>query len=168
MTNDVDVIIAIDDSHVGRLTEAFGDGFYADGDMMHDAIRNRSTFNVIHLSTMIKIDLFLPEETPFIQSEWARRRLRKVRVDADRQPVYVASPEDLVIQKLLWYRMTGERSDRQWADVQGILKVQSLVLDYAYLAEWAVQMDLSDLLRRSLEDAGIATTTTSTSSENPV
>ena len=58
-------------------------------------------------------------------------------------------------QKLLRYRMTGERSDRQWGDVQGILKVQGNALDFAYLRHWGAELELTDLLTQSFEDAGV-------------
>jgi hypothetical protein len=109
-------------------------GFYADGDMMRDAIRNNSSFNVIHLATMVKADIFLLPTSAFAASEWSRRQRKRIGPDPDSPEAYVASAEDMILQKLSWYRLTGERSDRQWGDVQGMLKVQGTALDFAYLA----------------------------------
>ena len=61
-----------------------------------------------------------------------------------------------MLAKLQWYRDGGWVSDRQWNDVLGVLKVQGPALDRAYLAEWARELGLTDLLRRAYNDAGLA------------
>ena len=69
--------------------------------------------------------------------------------------LFFASPEDTVLAKLEWYRKGGEVSDRQWRDLLGVLKVQGETLDRAYLDHWAGELDVSDLLHRALEEAGL-------------
>ena len=64
----------------------------------------------------------------------------------DGTTVYVKSPEDTILRKLLWYRMGGEVSDRQWSDILGVLQVQGGRLDREYLAKWAAQLRVDDLL----------------------
>jgi len=63
--------------------------------------------------------------------------------------------KDTILAKLDWYRQGGGVSDRQWRDVLGVLKVQAEALDRAYLREWAARLNLTDLLRRALDDAGL-------------
>ncbi len=101
---------------------------------------------------MIKVDLFVLPNQPFPHSQM-NRRLRLPMLGADQPLVCVASAEDMVLQKLLWYRMTGERSERQWNDVQGILKIQRASLDQEYLDLWANQLALMDLLTAARHDA---------------
>jgi len=72
------------------------------------------------------------------------------------RPFYIASPEGTILNKLEWYRMGGEVSDRQWNDILGVLKVQGTNLDMAYLQRWATALKVDDLLERALEDAGFA------------
>ena len=155
LTMDVDIIADMREEHIEALVTSLQDEFYADGDMMREAIRNRSSFNVIHLPTMIKADIFLLPPTPFAASEWSRRQRKRIGTAANSPAAYVASAEDMILQKLSWYRLTGERSDRQWGDVQGMLKVQGTALDFAYLAHWAAELALTDLLQTSLIDAGL-------------
>ena len=69
----------------------------------------------------------------------------------------MATPEDIILHKLLWYRMGEGLSDRQWGDVLGVLKVQRDALEVEYLRRWASILDLADLLARSFEDAGYET-----------
>ncbi len=76
-------------------------------------------------------------------------------LDENSRPVYLASPEDVILNKLEWYKMGGGVSDRQWNDILGVLKTQEATLDLAYLRKWAVTLDVTDLLNRALEDAGL-------------
>lgn len=71
------------------------------------------------------------------------------------RPFYIASPEGTILNKLEWYRMGGEVSDRQWNDILGVLKVQGTNLDMVYLQRWAAVLKVPDLLERALEDAGL-------------
>lgn len=66
----------------------------------------------------------------------------------------IASPEDTILQKLLWYRKGGEVSERQWSDILGVIKVQGRALDLAYLEEWAQRSRVDDLLARAFTDSG--------------
>jgi len=68
---------------------------------------------------------------------------------------YLSSPEDIILNKLQWYQIGGGVSEQQWKDVLGVLKVQDDKLDLEYLRYWASRLNLSDLLNRSFDDAGI-------------
>jgi hypothetical protein len=160
-TNDVDIVVSLQESNITALVSALEGDFYVDADMIHTALQYNISFNVIHLPTMIKADLFPLKQNAFGLSELARRQIRNIRVRDNAEPVYVASPEDMVLQKLLWYRETGERSDRQWGDVQGILKVQAYSLDFAYMTRWADEIGVADLLITALDDAGLDTSLSS-------
>lgn len=64
----------------------------------------------------------------------------------------VASPEDTVLSKLLWYRQGGEVSERQWRDILGLLKVQGKGLDLEYLGQTSVELNVADLLEKALKE----------------
>ncbi|HIP95637.1 MAG TPA: hypothetical protein EYH32_00295 [Anaerolineae bacterium] len=68
---------------------------------------------------------------------------------------YLASPEDVILHKLDWFRLGGGVSERQWNDVLGVLKVQALSLDLAYLQRWAAELGLTGLLDQAFNEAGI-------------
>ena len=155
-TQDIDFISTVREEHIPRLVAALQDDFYVDGDMMLEVVREHSSFNVIHLPTMIKVDVFIAPPSSWREQEWSRRRLEDVGMADETTPIFVASAEDMILQKLLWYRMTGEQSDRQWGDVQGMLKVQGDALDFGYLHRWADEIGVADLLSRALDDAGLA------------
>jgi hypothetical protein len=67
--------------------------------------------------------------------------------------LYVHPPEDILLQKLRWFRKGGEISDRQWRDIVGIVRVQRERLDREYLQRNAPVLGVGDLLARALDQA---------------
>lgn len=148
-TQDVDLVADLKLSHADPLQELLGGEFYVDSDMIRDAVRRQGSFNVIHLATMFKADVFLMR-----QDDWSREEMRRARSEELEGPqgpttVRFATPEDTILHKLIWYRLGDEVSDRQWSDVLGVLKIQGDGLDDEYLDKWASQLDVADLLDRA-------------------
>jgi hypothetical protein len=102
---------------------------------------------------MLKVDVFIPKSRLFDQEELRRVLLQPLIEDT--RPFYIASPEGTILNKLEWYRMGDEISDRQWNDILGVLKVQGTNLDMAHLKRWANVLNVGDLLERALVDAGL-------------
>ena len=151
-TNDVDLVVDLKLIHVPLLAARLEDAFYFDADRARQAVRRRSSFNVIYLRTMFKIDLFVLANDPLAKEEMRRRQ----RVTMDEEAgvaVDVASPEDTVLRKLEWFRRGGGRSDRQWQDLLGVLKVQK-ELDLEYMSRWSAHLGVEELYSRALRDAG--------------
>jgi hypothetical protein len=111
--------------HVDDLVSALENEFYIDAGMINDAIRRRGSFNIIHLATMMKEDVFVFSGDPLSQEEMRR----KVSVPLRNATIWFASPEDIVLQKLDWYRKGDEISERQWKDVVGVIAVQGARFD---------------------------------------
>lgn len=146
-THDVDLVVDLRKDRVGDLVQALAGGFYVDEEAVARAVRERASCNLVHLATGIKIDIFVKGTAPFDVAEFDR----KVAVRLGDEPsheVFVKSAEDTLLRKLLWYRLGGEVSDRQWEDVRGILSVQGERLDMGYLREWADRLAIRDLLDR--------------------
>ncbi len=151
-TADIDLIATVHPEHVAQLVNLLQDAYYIDESMIREAIQQQQSFNVIHLETMYKLDVFAPKNRKFDQTAWSRRVL--ARPFEDHQEQYpVASPEDTILTKLEWYRAGGETSQRQWRDVVGVMQVQLHQLDQAYLERWAAELGVSDLLQRAWTEA---------------
>jgi hypothetical protein len=153
-TLDSDLVADLRPQHAQPLCSALSGDFYIDSERVADAIRRQASFNVIHHHTGLKIDIFILKADPLARQEMARRQ-RIVPLPGESPEIPVASPEDIVLQKLHWYRLGNHTSERQWLDVLGVLKVQGKRLDLDYLQEWADRIGVDDLLRQAFEDAGI-------------
>ena len=150
-TIDIDVVAALEEHHVAGLVSRLGSDFYADEDALRRAVRTRTSANLIHQRTMLKIDLFVAGGTPLDAQQLARRQ--RVTLEDGRE-LFVHPPEDILLQKLRWYQLGGGSSDRQWRDVIAIIRVQGERLDRQYARKNAPALGVSDLLSRAFDEAG--------------
>ena len=146
---DVDLVAELEESHVTPFVEALRAAFYVDEEAVADAVRRRSSCNLIHLATAFKVDLFVRRERSFSRSEMERRE----RVNVGGLTLPIATAEDSVLTKLEWFEKGGRVSDRQWRDVLGVIKGRGRGLDIAYLERWASDLGVRDLLDRALREA---------------
>ena len=147
-TIDIDIVAALEPRHVEPLVEALAPLFYIDTDALSRAVAERRSVNLIHHDTQVKVDLFVAGGTPLDALQLSRRR----EVDIDGRRIFVHPPEDILLQKLRWFRAGGETSDRQWRDVVGIVRVQGARLDRSYLKAQAEILQVTDLLEQALDD----------------
>jgi hypothetical protein len=84
--------------------------YYVDRDTMRWAVSTRRSFNAIHQASMIKVDVFCAGDDPLTRGELDRR----VFFDLEVGRIPVCSSEDIILQKLVWWREAGG-SERQWA-----------------------------------------------------
>jgi hypothetical protein len=146
-TVDIDVVAALDDAQVAGMVAALSPEFYVDEDAVRRAVRSRTSVNLIHHATMLKVDVFVAGGTP-VDAEQLQRRLLVTLPDGTVLPIH--PPEDILLQKLRWFRLGGERSDRQWRDVLAIVRVQGRRLDREYLRRQAAALEVEDLLERAV------------------
>lgn len=151
-TEDIDLIIELSKIKAQPLLEAFlAASFYISDIAVEDAVNGRcSSFNVLDNETLEKADLFVLKNTPFDQSKMARRIRQELPDGSD---IWISSPEDIVLQKLVWGR--GSQSEKQWRDVLGVLKLQGSNLDFEYLRQWGATLDLTEQLDRAFRESGL-------------
>lgn len=147
---DVDLVADIRHGQIVRFIQELGAGFYADAGMMRDALESGGSFNLIHFASSYKFDIFPLSSDPFHQSQFSRREMRDIVLGGGTIAVPVATAEDTLLMKLVWYRSGGEVSERQWNDVRGIVAVQRQRLDREYLRLWAAYLKVADLVDAAL------------------
>jgi hypothetical protein len=154
-TLDADLIARLFGRHAKPLVDRLAKEFYADLPAIESAVEAQGSFNLIHLETVTKVDVFARWRDPFGQSQFARRQKKSV-AQAPPLTLYFASAEDTVLAKLEWYRKGGEVSEKQWRDLLGVLKVQGAALDRDYLTEWAGKLGVADLLKKAIDQSSSA------------
>lgn len=141
-THDLDVIIAITSKDIEALKKIFvSDEFYFSEDAAKDAVLSKSTFNVIHHETGLKIDFWILQDDIFSKSQMHRR----VKAKFLGQPIYFISPEDLILIKLKWYKES--ESDRHFFDALSVYQTQKR-LNKKYLKKWTEIHGTEKLLER--------------------
>ena len=148
-TMDADLVADIKSSHISSLVSLLENEFYIDGEMILDAIQHNSSFNLIHLATMFKVDVFVLKQRPFDINQMQRRISQPVG-DSPEDRAFFSTAEDIVLAKLEWFRAGGETSERQWRDILGMLDIQGERLDFEYLQKWAAILGIQDLLQRAI------------------
>ena len=149
-TQDVDLVAALNPSHVDGLSAALSGEFYVDAAMIRDAVSRRESFNVVDLATMFKADIFIAHEDPWAREEMARARTEQLDVPGGAVSINFASPEDTLLHKMVWYKLGNQTSERQWGDIVGVVKVQGGSLEIEYLERWAPVLGVSELLHRAI------------------
>jgi hypothetical protein len=149
-TIDLDVVISIDLADLPTLAANFEtQGFYVAGltDVLAGSLR---CLNITHLETIENIDLMISGQEEYDLIKFDRKRLYTLPGSGE---VAIASPEDVIISKLIWRR--GSQSDKQWRDILGVLKVQQEKLDFTYLQSWVERFGLEQDWQRAKLEAGI-------------
>jgi hypothetical protein len=140
-TRYIDVVTELKGEQVDDFTRFFpGDEFYCDKEMIKAEIKRRGQFNIIHSTSGLKIDIILTRATPFSKTEFSRRKPGSVSPE---QEAYFASPEDVIIKKMDFYREGG--SEKHLRDITGILKISSDIIDIDYITKWADSLSLRDI-----------------------
>ena len=141
LTNDIDIVAAVEERHIGDLLKAFpSNEFYADGETMRKAIRDGGQFNIIHPASGLKVDIIIKQNTPFDSSRFGR--LRRI-YPAESYQANFASPEDVIIKKMEYYK--GGGSEKHLRDIAGILKISGETVDKDYIAEWSRRLGLTEI-----------------------
>jgi hypothetical protein len=150
---DVALVADIAQAQVDEFAAALRGEFYVDAEVMKEALIRGRSFNLIHLESVYKFDIFPLRPDEYSKTSFGRRRYTDVGGFGP-EPIEcaVAAPEDTLLRKLEWYRAGGGTSERQWNDMRGVLKVSGRTLDYTYMREWAKILNVDDLLEKLLAE----------------
>jgi len=151
-TQDADITVEPFENQADELYQLLRHRYYISREAMNAALIQRGSFNVIHLESAFKIDIFVRKDTAFEQQLILRRKLLRFS-DSIGKNFAVVSPEDIVLLKLRWYRDGGQTSQRQWQDVLEILAVQKKNLDFEYLNRWTAVLGINELFQKTMNTA---------------
>lgn len=143
MTRDIDIVIVIPPREIDRFVKIFEQDFYIDRDMVEDAVRNQSMFNIIHLETVIKVDFIIRKTQEYRILEFSKRK----KMQLEEQEVSVVSLEDLIISKIYWAK--DSFSEMQIKDIVSLL---DLDVDMVYVQDWCARLGLDLILRKVLDE----------------
>lgn len=144
---EADLLVSIKPKQATGLFEALRGEFYIDEQTITRAAAARQHFSIIHAGSTFRVDFFTAAPEGFDKEQMERRQRQVVKDN----PVYVATPEDTILAKLVWYRKGNEISDQQWRDILGVIRVQGDKLDLEYLRRWAEELGVADLLTRAMQ-----------------
>jgi hypothetical protein len=138
-TNDIDVVVALSADKIDAFCARFPTPeYYCPRHMVADAVRKKWQFNIIHPASGLKIDVIIATDSDFDRSRLSRgERI----ATADDTFVSFASPEDVILKKLVYYREGG--SEKHLRDIAGVLKVQGDRVDRTYITAWADRLGVS-------------------------
>jgi len=137
-TRDVDLVVQIGLERVDETAALFADDFYADADALRRAVTQQGMVNMIHQETLTKVDLIIQKQTPYHVEEFARRHAALI----EGTPIWIVSPEDLVISKLSWLQQGGSDVHRQ--DIAVLLEALDTI-DRGYIEARVRELHLADL-----------------------
>jgi hypothetical protein len=147
LTNDIDIVIQLPAQNVDAFCDAFPcEEFYLNRETVRTAMQKGAQFNLIHPASGLKVDFIALTPTAFNRSRITRRRQLPVLVD---RSVSFASPEDVILMKLLYYREGG--SEKHLRDIAGVLRVQAARIDRNYIALWAERLGVTEIWQMILD-----------------
>lgn len=147
-TFDIDIVIKLIEPEVPKLTKmlrSISEFGYVDEDTAKEAIRTNGEFNFIDPGIGVKVDFWVAKDDKVMNEEY--RRIKKKEIN-ERQVNFI-SPEDLILSKLRWYKISP--SSRHLEDVESVLKISGDILDKDYLLEQSRKQDTWDELNKLLQ-----------------
>jgi len=148
-TMDVDIVCELTQQNAQQFINTLADDYYLNGQAVRDALQSKSCFNLIHLASSFKVDVFVSRGRPFDNDCLLRSSMETLGEGIE---VAIATAEDSVVAKLEWYRTGNEVSERQWDDVSKLIGLLGDQADWAYLQSAAASVGVEDLLDRLRRD----------------
>jgi len=150
-THDMDIVIAIQKWSVDKLLESFQfPDFYLNRESIINAIDEKGMFNLIDVKEGDKVDFWMLTNEAFDRSRFSR----KYAEGFANINIQVSSPEDTILAKLRWAKLSGG-SEKQFTDALRIYEIQFENLDDDYLEFWTKELGIVPLLERLKNEAEI-------------
>lgn len=143
-SHDIDFVVEIDKREIPKIKEAFqklSHAYIVDLSLIEDAILHKAMFNLLYLPTGLKLDFWILKDDVFDKTRFARRK--KVKLLG--QIMSIATQEDTILKKLLWYKES--KIEKHFIDAAFVYQIQKAHLDEKYLKKWAKKQKTTRLLK---------------------
>jgi len=148
---DVDIAVRMSPEVASRLARDMAPRFYADPDMLREAAVNHAIANLYDHQTGLKFDLSVLSDIPYHEQVLSRRV--RIQEPSSGLAIWVVSPEDAVLMKLVWRK--DSRSRKQWDNALSVVRVKGHELDWSYLRRWAAELGVEADLDQLVREAGV-------------
>ncbi|GAB4506591.1 MAG: hypothetical protein Fur0017_28440 [Anaerolineales bacterium] len=153
-TQDLDIVINLPVKAIGRFSrELEKRNMLVPADIILDTMmedRADIPLNAIHMYSGLKADLYLMRDGDELRQSAFQRRLL-VDYGPPIGEVYVHSPEDLILYKLMYLGLSGQPKHAR--DIAAILKAKKDQLDYGYIDGWVDRLGLNSLWMALKDDS---------------
>jgi hypothetical protein len=148
-THDIDIVVVIAPADVRRIKAMLEPDYEVAEESIRAALREGSMFNAIHDETGFKVDFWMRKGDDYGREAFARRK----QYPYDHSTVSIATPEDVIVTKLDWFKQSD--IDKHYSDARGVYAVQKDILDTAYIDRWCEVKSVLDLWRRLQRDTAV-------------
>ena len=150
-THDIDLVVSIRPATAHALVRAFpSPDYHLTEESILEAIQHQAMFNLIDCNSGDKVDFWILTDDPFDRSRFRR----KYAEEAMGMRIIVSSPEDTILMKLKWAKLSGG-SEKQYTDALRVYEVQFEKLDMDYLVHWSKELGVESLLWKIQEEAEV-------------
>lgn len=151
-TQDLDIVINLPIKAIGKFSKELEKrNMLVPSDIILDTMtedRADIPLNAIHMYSGLKADIYLMRDGDMLRKSAFQRR-----VQVDYGPpigrVYVHSPEDLILYKLLYLGLSGQPKHAR--DIAAILRAKKNQLDFGYIEKWVTQLGLGAVWKELLD-----------------
>ena len=151
-TQDIDIVINLPIKAVGKFSKELEKrDMLVPAEIILDTIledRADIPINAIHMYSGLKADLY-----PVRAGDELRLRAFQRRQRVDYGPpigrIYVHSPEDLILYKLIYFGVSQQPKHAR--DIAAILRAKKDQIDFGYIEEWTTRLGLSSLWKELLD-----------------
>jgi hypothetical protein len=151
-TQDLDLVINLPIEAVGRFSKELEKrNMLVPVDIILDAIvedRADIPLNAIHMYSGLKADLYLMRDGDVLRQSAFQRRVM-VDYGPPIGKVYVHSPEDLILYKLMYLGLSGQPKHAR--DIAAILRAKKDQLNFGYIEDWVAQLGLGSVWKEMLD-----------------
>lgn len=152
-TQDIDIVIKLPIKTINKFSKELEKrDMLVPADIILDTFtedRADIPLNAIHMYSGLKADIYLMRENDKLRQSAFQRRI-KVDYGEPIGKVYVHSPEDLILYKLLYLGLSGQPKHAR--DIAAILRARNNQLDFEYIERWVSELGLGSVWKEILEN----------------